>query len=80
MNAHWTEGLGALGAQLSGKDVLAFNSPAAELCAGQDGTVIVPLTHLGLLECSGDEAKTFLHNPTPFDPDIQVEYRISDFK
>lgn len=62
MNAHWTEGLGALGAQLSGKDVLAFDSPAAELCAGQDGTVIVPLTHLGLLECSGDEAKTFLHN------------------
>lgn len=62
MNTHWTEGLRALGAQLSGKDVLAFDSTPAELCAGQDGTVIVPLTHLGLLECSGDEAKAFLHN------------------
>ena len=61
MNAHWTAGLSALGAQLDGQDVLTFDSPATELAIAEKATVVVPLTHLGLLDCSGDDAKTFLH-------------------
>jgi len=34
----------------------------AELAAARDATIIAPLTHLGLIECVGDDATDFLHN------------------
>ena len=36
------------------------NAPMAD--SARDATVIASLTHLGLLECTGADAKTFLHN------------------
>ena len=43
-------------------------NPAAELKAAQMQTVLVPLTHLGQMLVTGDDAKTFLH--TQFTSDI----------
>jgi len=62
MNLNWQEFLGASGAHLDRGLVIDFGNREAELAAAHDATVIAPLTHLGLIECSGDEAKTFLHN------------------
>ena len=62
MTDRWTDSLAAQGAHIENQDVLHFGDPAAELRAACEATVVVPLTHLGLLECSGDDAKSFLHN------------------
>jgi len=43
-------------------DLLHFGDAAAELQAAGQQTILVPLTHLGLLEASGEEAKSFLHS------------------
>ncbi|TXG77843.1 MAG: folate-binding protein, partial [Rhodocyclaceae bacterium] len=40
----------------------SFGNPAAELAAGETGSVVVPLLHLGLIRVSGEEAAVFLHN------------------
>lgn len=71
MNPNWQEFLGAAGARIDNALVAAlvadFGDLAAELAAARDATVIAPLVHLGLLECSGEEAKTFLHNQVTSD-------------
>jgi folate-binding protein YgfZ len=67
MNANWQEFLTASGACIDNGVVSNFGDTAAELAAARDATVIAPLTHLGLLACSGDEAKTFLHNQVTSD-------------
>lgn len=46
----------------STSDLLNFGDAAAELLTASRQTVLVPLTHLGLIEASGEEAKSFLHN------------------
>ncbi|KXB31843.1 glycine cleavage system protein T [Dechloromonas denitrificans] len=43
-------------------DLLHFGDAAAELQAAGQQTILVPLTHFGLLEASGEEAKSFLHS------------------
>lgn len=35
---------------------------AEERCAAPDATLIAPLSHLALFECTGEDAKSFLHN------------------
>lgn len=62
MNSNWQEFLGASGARIGGGMLADFGDDAAELVAARDATVVSPLTHLGLIECSGDDAKSFLHN------------------
>lgn len=39
-----------------------FKSPRTEAALAASSTVVVPLTHLGLIHASGDEASSFLHN------------------
>ena len=43
-------------------DLLHFGDAAGELAAAGKQTVLVPLTHLGLLSASGEDAKSFLHS------------------
>jgi folate-binding protein YgfZ len=62
MNPNWQAFLGASGARIENGIVADFGDLAAELAAARDATVVSPLGHLGLLECAGDDAKTFLHN------------------
>jgi folate-binding protein YgfZ len=67
MNANWQDFLTASGACIDNGVVSNFGDAAAELAAARDATVIAPLAHLGLLSCSGDEAKTFLHSQVTSD-------------
>ena len=43
-------------------ELLHFGDAADELKTAQQRTVLVPLTHLGLIEARGDDAKSFLHS------------------
>jgi folate-binding protein YgfZ len=67
MNSTWQDFLVTSGACFDNGLVTSFGNIMAELAAARDATVIVPLTHLGLLECAGEEAKTFLHNQVTSD-------------
>ena len=64
MNSNWRSFLESSGAAFKdGSDeVLNFGDASAELQAARDHTVLVPLTHLGLIEVTGDDAKAFLHS------------------
>ncbi|MFT3850442.1 MAG: folate-binding protein YgfZ [Propionivibrio sp.] len=62
MNANWHEFLGANGARIDNGLVADFGDLPAELASARDATVVAPLVHLALLECSGEDAKSFLHN------------------
>lgn len=62
MNPAWQDFLGAHGARITDAAIADFGDPAAELAAAASATVIAPLSHLGLIECSGDDARSFLHN------------------
>ena len=64
MNTDWRSFLQESGATFDAAipDVLHFGDAAGELQAAKSGTVIVPLTHLAIIECGGEEAKPFLHN------------------
>lgn len=42
-------------------DLLDFGDAAGELQAATRQTVLIPLTHLGLIEAGGEDAKSFLH-------------------
>ena len=64
MNTNWRSFLesaeGIFDSETS--ELLNFGDSHAELIAASQQTVLVPLTHLGLIEASGEEAKTFLHS------------------
>lgn len=63
MNPDWRSFLASQGARFDAAgDLQDFGDAAAELTAARDGTVVVPLAHLGLIACSGDDAQTFLQN------------------
>ena len=62
MNSNWQAFLGASGALIDNGCVINFGDAAGELTAAQNATVMAPLSHLALIGCAGDEAKTFLHN------------------
>ena len=64
MNPDWRSFLQESGATFDAAtpDVLHFGDATGELLAAQGHTVVTPLTHLAILECGGEEAKTFLHN------------------
>lgn len=62
MNANWQEYLVANGARIDNGLIRDFGDPGAELASSRDATIMAPLAHLSLLECSGEDAKSFLHN------------------
>ena len=64
MNPNWRSFLESTEAVFAGDspEIQSFGDAAGELLAAGRQTVIVPLTHLALIEASGDEAKAFLHS------------------
>jgi folate-binding protein YgfZ len=62
MNQTWQSLLDAAGARIEGDAVAHFGNAAGELAATEAGTVVVPLTHFGLIRASGEEAAPFLHS------------------
>ena len=62
MNSNWQEFLGTGGAHIDQATIEDFGDRQAELAAAREATVISPLTHLGVIEFSGEDAKSFLHN------------------
>lgn len=63
MNPNWRSFLESADGVFDGEtsEIINFGDANAELLAASKQTVLVPLTHLGLIEASGEEAKTFLH-------------------
>ena len=59
MTQEWNSLLSAQGLIDDGR---SFGNPAAELNAARDGNVVAPLTDLGIIRASGEDAATFLHN------------------
>lgn len=64
MNPNWRSFLESTEAVFAGDspEVQSFGDAAGELLAAGRQTVIVPLTHLALIEASGEEARSFLHS------------------
>ncbi|MBP8168506.1 MAG: folate-binding protein YgfZ [Azonexus sp.] len=64
MNPNWRSFLESAEGVFDGEtsEIINFGDANAELLAASKQTVVVPLTHLGLIEASGEEAKTFLHS------------------
>lgn len=61
MTSSWQDFLLERGARIEAGAVSRFGDAAAELRAARDGGIVAPLTHLGLISCSGDDAQAFLH-------------------
>lgn len=64
MNPNWRSFLESADAVFAtGSDeILNFGDAVSDLEAARNQTILVPLTHLGLIEASGDDARAFLHN------------------
>lgn len=64
MNPHWHSFLQSSKAVFSSdtSEVLDFGDASGELLAANGKTVLVPLTHLGLIDVQGEDAKGFLHS------------------
>ena len=64
MNSIWRSFLESTGAafKAEGDEILNFGDAAGELQSARNQTVLVPLTHLGLIEATGEDAKAFLHS------------------
>ena len=62
MNSEWLDFLGAQGARIDNGKISDFGDLETELAAAGGTTLIAPLSHLGLIECAGEDAKTFLQN------------------
>ena len=64
MNPTWRSFLVSADAAFDGDthELLHFGDAAAELQAARQQTVLVPLTHLAIMEATGDDAKPFLHS------------------
>ncbi len=61
MSSAWQEFLFEQGAGVEAGGVSHFGAAAEELRAARAGSIIAPLTHLGLIACSGEDAQSFLH-------------------
>ena len=64
MNPNWRSFLESTEAVFKddSDEILNFGDASGELQAAGSRTILVPLTHLGLIEASGDDAKAFLHS------------------
>lgn len=63
MNPNWRSFLESAEAVFDSEsnEVAHFGDAAGELLAARERTVLVPLTHLALIEATGEDAKSFLH-------------------
>ena len=61
MTSAWQDFLRERGARMVGGSALDFGDAAAELRAARDGGILAPLTQVGLIACSGEDAQVFLH-------------------
>ena len=69
-NPEWLAFLRTRGARENGAQIADFGQTTeelAELTAARQGTLVVPLTHLALLDCTGEDAQSFLQNLTTND-------------
>lgn len=62
MNVPWKSYLESCGARFEANEPTHFGDLQAELSAAQNGMVIAPLGHVGVMRCNGEDAATFLHN------------------
>ena len=64
MNPHWRSFLESAEGLFDGDstELISFGDAAGELQTAKQNTVVVPLTHLALIEATGEDAKSFLHN------------------
>lgn len=62
MNPVWKSLLEPHNARLADDGAVSFGDLSSELSAARSGTVLVPLTHVGLIRASGADAGDFLHN------------------
>ena len=61
MTTVWQDFWIARHAHVEAGNPLHFGDAAAERRAARDGSIVAPLTHLGVLEASGVDAQSFLH-------------------
>ncbi len=62
MNTDWQKLLEQQGAELDGDKVISFGNSDAERQATASGNVLADLSHYGLIEAVGEEARDFLQN------------------
>ena len=62
MNATWQSHLGANGAQFSDYSVKFNDDERQDVALATQGTVVVPLQHLGAIRGTGEDASLLLHN------------------
>lgn len=64
MNPHWRSFLESAEGRFDGasSELLDFGDAAGELQAASRQTVVAPLTHLAVIEATGEDAKAFLHS------------------
>ncbi|MCC6916673.1 folate-binding protein [Nitrosomonas sp.] len=62
MHPDWLTFLTAQGALIEQNRVLHFGQPAAELAQAESGTILVDLSHLGLIHFSGEDTQHFLQS------------------
>lgn len=62
MNATWQSHLGANGAKFSDNSVKFNDDERQDVTLAAQGTVLVPLVHLGAIRATGEDASAFLHN------------------
>lgn len=63
MNATWQTFLANQGAQFSGDNAVQFSEDARQdVIRAAQGTIVVPMIHLGAIRASGEDACAFLHN------------------
>lgn len=65
MHKDWSDSLTQAGASLTSRDDLPFidfPASAPPFDALAQASVVVPLVHLGLMRCSGEDRSAFLHN------------------
>ncbi len=61
MNQEWQELLLRAGARFADYELVDFGDAHGELIAARDATVLVPLSHLGVIRAGGEDSATFLH-------------------
>jgi folate-binding protein YgfZ len=69
MSDSWTAALDRRGAVRDGGGVASFGDPAGELAAAASGSILADLSHLGVLNVTGAEARLFLHSQLSCDVD-----------
>lgn len=64
MNTSWTAQLQQQGARLEEAGHIGFLTGREEVALAKTASVVVPLTHLGLIDATGEEVTPYLHNLT----------------